>query len=184
LVTSLFEIEGYQSADIDRYLHERGGNPKFAELLDLAERICASHDEDTRYIRSDIYYARGAEAAVTNAPATAFKYNTAFLALRLEISETSPQGTRDAELAQAYNQAANAYLDRAEYDVTMDYYNKSWDIFRSLWNYTETMATITIANLSTSLWLLGEYDRANELVLENLRAREEAYGVDDTQSFR
>jgi hypothetical protein len=165
-------------------MHERGGNPKLPILLDMTERICAKHVEDSRTIRSDIYYTRGAEAAVTNDMPTAFKYNNLFLEVRLEISETSPQGTHDPLLAQAYTQASNAYLDRGEYYVCKDYYQKSIHVWQSLPNFKEVMLTIAVANLATTLWLQRGYASASEMLLRNLRAREEAFGVNDMESFR
>jgi len=88
------------------------------------------------------------------------------------------------KLAQAYNQAANAHMDRLMIDRAIELYGKAIDIFRSLDDYTETMTTICIANLGTALWLQQRYDDAFQILIDNLRDRERAFGVDDTESFR
>lgn len=150
----------------------------------LAQKICEGQDEDARLILSDIFYTRGAEAAETNDKPTALENNTAFLRLRLQISKTSLVGTKDATLAQAYNQAANAHLDQRMFDTALDYYGKALEVFESLPDYSETITSICVANLATAYWLLGRLDEAHQLLLQNLRAREGEYGVDDTESFR
>ncbi|KAF2007619.1 hypothetical protein P154DRAFT_569485 [Amniculicola lignicola CBS 123094] len=178
-------------------------NPKFARLLvaaawyltntavaqvsaysDVAQGVCESQNEDARLILSDIYYTGGAEAAETNDKRTAMQNNTAFLHLRLNISETSTFGTKDATLAQAYNQAANANLDQKRFKRALEYYDKALEVFQSLPDYCETMTSICVANLGTAYWLLGRLGDAHRLVIRNLRAREAKFGVDDTESFR
>lgn len=110
--------------------------------------------------------------------------NMAFLQIRLDISKTSPEGTRDSKLAQAYNQAGNAQLDRKRYKQAIEFYEKSIETFRELPEFDETMTTICVANLGTAYWLLGRLDDASQILLENLRARARAFGPDDVESFR
>lgn len=146
--------------------------------------MCEAHEQDSRLILSDIYYTRGAEAAETNDKPTALTNNTAFLRLRLDISRTSALRTQDATLAQAYNQAANAHLDQGQFEPALEYYSKALEVFQSLPEYSETMTSICVANLGTAYWLLERLDDAYNLLLQNLKARERLFGVDDTESFR
>lgn len=150
----------------------------------MAQGICQTAPAESLHILSDIHYTRGAEAAETNDKQTAFKNNIAFLRIRLQIASVSEEGEKDPKLAQAYNQAANAYLDRNDFDMALKYYGKALDVFRSLNNYKETMTTICVANLGTALWLQGRLDEAESLILTNLQAREDEFGRDDTESFR
>ena len=133
---------------------------------------------------SDIHYTRGAEAAETNQKLTAFENNIAFLDIRLRMSKVSPEGRKDPKLAQAYNQAANAFLDRNEFKDALNYYQEALAVFLTLDDYKETMTTICVANLGTAYWLQGRFDEAEDLILTNLKAREAEYGVDDKESFR
>ncbi len=133
---------------------------------------------------SDIYYTRGAEAAETNQKVTALENNIAFLNTRSKICETSREGRKDPKLAQAYNQAGNAYLDANDFEQALSHYNQALAVFSGLNNYKATMTTICVANLGTAYWLLGNLDEAENLILDNLHARDVEYGIDDKESFR
>ena len=74
--------------------------------------VCWSQSEHSRYIVGDIYYVRGSEAAETNRLAIAYENNKVFPKTRLDIGETLNEGKPHLMLAQAYNQAANAYMDK------------------------------------------------------------------------
>lgn len=167
-----------------RYLHERGTAENFKELLDSAQSICEALSDDTNLILSDIFYARGADAAETNQKDIAFANNLAFLNIREEISKTSEEGAKDLTLAQAYNQAGNAYLDQGNMEEAIKLYQKALNVFRSRSDYTKDMTTICVANLGTALWMQGDYEKAFNLLVDNLLARQKAYGHDDTTSFR
>ena len=108
----------------------------------------------------------------------------AFLKLRLDISQTSNEGKRDPMLAQAYNQAANAHMDKKMFVDAIDLYERSLAVFKSLDDFTETMTTICVANLATAYWLQRRFDDAATIVMRNLRAREAAFGPNDSESFR
>lgn len=167
-----------------RYLHERGAGKRFFQSLDLAQSICEFDQQASLHIMSDIHYTRGVEAAETNQKPVAFENNTAFLDIRLRIAAISKEGKRDPKLAQAYNQAANAYLDRNAFEDALHHYYQALEVFKTLPDYKETMATICVANLGTVYWLQGRLSEAEVLILDNLRAREAEFGVDDTESFR
>lgn len=156
----------------------------FPELLDAAQTLCESLNEEADEILSDIYYTRGAEATETNKKDVALEINLAFLEARLRISKTSEAGSKDPKLAQAYNQAANARLDQGQIDSAIQLYNQALDIFHILDADDETKRTITIANLGTGLWLQHEYEEVHDLLLKNLLARQRVHGTDDTESFR
>lgn len=133
---------------------------------------------------SDIHYTLGAGAAETNQKPAAFENNKAFLEIQLKIAQVSKEGTKDPKLAQAYNQATNAYLDRSEFDEALNHYHQALKVSEGLENYKQTMTTICIANLGTAYLLQGNFVEAEKLVLTNLKAREAEIGLNDTESFR
>jgi tetratricopeptide (TPR) repeat protein len=167
-----------------RYLHERGIAENFKELLGSAQSMCEALSDDTKLILSDIFYARGADAAETNQKEIALANNLSFLRIREDISKASEEGATDLTLAQAYNQAGNAYLDQGNMDEAIKLYEKAMNVFRSRDDYTEVMTTICVANLGTALWMQADYEKAFNLLVDNLLARQKAYGLDDTTSFR
>jgi tetratricopeptide (TPR) repeat protein len=183
---SAYTVLKQPKAYVNRYLHERGGGKRFYQFLDAAEAICQAwgNTYESMEVLSDVHYARGAEAAKTDQKSASVVSNFAFLQFRLHISEISTQGTQDEKLAQALNQAANACLEQSEYAKAIELYHKSIEIVQSLNNYTKVMTTGTVANLGTAYWLSGKYDEASEVLLDNLLAREETYGVNDTHDLR
>lgn len=165
-------------------MSERCAPDNIYEFLELAEDIAKSQQENMLPVLSELYYARGAYAAETNNLEVAYKSNISFLNLRIEISQTSEMGRRDPLLAQAYNQAANAHMDRAMISEAIELYEQSIAVFKSLDGFSEPVATIVIANLGTAFWLKERYEDASNILTRNLKAREEEFGKDDTQSFR
>lgn len=139
---------------------------------------------DTRDYRSRIQYIRGAGAAETNLRTVAYTNNIKFLNLRLEISKTSNEGSKDSQLAKAYNQAGNAYLDQEDIPKAISLYEKALKTYRSLDDYGETMETICVANLGTALWMQGRNQEAFKILDQNLNARYNKFGVNHDESFQ
>lgn len=110
--------------------------------------------------------------------------NVAYMDLRIELTKTSAEGTRDPKLAHAYNQAGNAFLDRGNHEKATELYLKSIDTFKSIPGSTDLDFSIAAANLGSAYWIAGHHDQASKVLVENLSARERVLGLDDTQSFR
>lgn len=159
----------------------------FNELLDAAEALCGSLSGDRDRILGDIFYARGADAAETNQKDLALKNNLAFLKMRLRITETAEKQGLEPDrlrLAHAYNQAANATLDQGDTAGAIELYEKALAIHEAQQDHDETKTSMIIANYGSALWLSGRHEEAHSLVLNNLLARQKAFGIDDQQSFR
>lgn len=163
---------------------ERGDDAEFHDLLDCAEGICPAQSEDIEVlaILGDIFCTRGADAAQTNKKEVALTNNSQFLRIRKKISAIT--GKRDAKLAHAYNQAANAHMDQGRVSDAVGLYSTGLEILKSHKDYDPETATMAIANLGTAYWLLGDYDVASSVLYEDLNHREKLYGRDDTTSFR
>ncbi|KAI9780645.1 MAG: hypothetical protein M1839_006586 [Geoglossum umbratile] len=116
-----------------------------------------SQRRDARSTLGDIYYTRGAEAAEIS------EKKGAFLISPPEINRTSSGD--DLKLAQAYNQAANARLDQNIFEEALEPREDALEAFEVLPDSQS-------------------HDDASRILMDNLRAREKAFGPDDTESFR
>ncbi|KAL9607392.1 MAG: hypothetical protein Q9167_007694 [Letrouitia subvulpina] len=166
------------------YLGERGGGEEIYDLLKVTEEICEKQVEDVRELLCEIYYARGAFASETNNVEIAYNSNTALLNLRLDISKTSQNDQRDPKVAHAYNQAANAHMDRRKINDAIGLYKQAIKIYQRIPGFPEVDTTICVANLATALCLTGKLQEARQILIVNHRAREHEYGEDDRTSFR
>lgn len=148
-----------------------------------AEEILDSQEEtpSAPELRSEIYYIRGAQAADTNNRPDLLFNNMAFLATRVELAKKS--GTKDSKLAHAYNQAGNAHLESGFVDEAIEHYLTSLSIHESIPGNELSDRSIPVANLGSAYQLSQRYTEAEQILTENLRARELKFGSEDTESF-
>jgi hypothetical protein len=71
-----------------------------------------------------------------------------------------------------------------KYSEAEDCFKEGIKVCKGLPNFWNGMISFTVANLGLSHWLQGDLELAYETLLGGLRAREELFGVDDTESVR
>ena len=176
-----------QGLKLTRYHCERGNSADAKSFFSLAQEICenlsgSSPDPSLAStldeLLSSIHYSTGATAIDLNAADQVMFHYSAFNDLRLKI------GRQDAFLAHSYNEKGNAYMVNKQYDKGLEAYKKAKEAYEQLPDFTVLMLPLVVANLGLANWFLGDYDAAVEILLKGLRRREEAFGVDDNESFK
>lgn len=107
---------------------------------------------------------------------------TEFFALR--NASAKQDGKADFSLAYAHNQMGCAWMMAGDYQKGCDFFTEALRIWHSNPNYTKGIASMEYANLGLCYWLLGQLDKAFEVLEQGLKEREEGFGVDNPESFR
>jgi hypothetical protein len=102
--------------------------------------------------------------------------------LRKGIAEET--GKEDFPLAYAHNQMGCSWMMAKDYGKGCELFTEALKIWHRIPEYSQGMASMEYANLGLSYWLLGELDKASEVLEEGLKEREQGFGKDDTESFR
>ena len=71
-----------------------------------------------------------------------------------------------------------------DYEKGCELFTKALEIWHRIPEYSKGIASMEYANLGLSYWLLGQLDKASEVLEEGLKEREEGFGKDDAESFR
>lgn len=170
---------------LPRYFYERSMNENCEPFFQLAQKICELEDEESCVdLLSEIYYSRGADASEVNDPARCWRETSNFYQLRLKHSKISPQGRKDLRLGMAYNQMGVAHMMLKEYESAVTMLEESFLIYKSLDNSMPILATLPAANMGLAYWYLGKYEDAYKVLIDILREREAAFGVNDDESFK
>ncbi|OIW26047.1 hypothetical protein CONLIGDRAFT_717687 [Coniochaeta ligniaria NRRL 30616] len=171
------------------WLYERGNLLRAQPIALLDLKICQKHvgppgSEEARWLDrlSLVYDVLGCIANGTNRPADSMKFNSELLRLRQQISERNQKP--DFSLAYAYNQAGCASMMARDYAKGCELFKEALSIWHKIPEYRPGLASMEVANLGLSYWLLGDLLKASEVLEGGLREREEGFGKGDTESFR
>lgn len=110
------------------------------------------------------------------------KFNSLFLKLRQQISKRNQKP--DFAFAYAYNQAGCASMMARDSAKGCELFKEALSIWHEIPEYRPGLASMEVANLGLSYWLLGDLAKASQVLEEGLREREEGFGKDDSESFR
>lgn len=172
-----------------RWLYERGNLLRARPIALLGLQICQKHvclpgAEEVRWLDrlSLTYDVLGCIANGTNRAADSMKFNAEFLKIRQQISGRDQKP--DFALAYAYNQAGCASMMAKDYAKGCELFKEALSIWHKIPGYRPGLASMEVANLGLSYWLLGDLPKASEVLEEGLREREEGFGKCDTESFR
>ncbi|KAK3935813.1 hypothetical protein QBC46DRAFT_357973 [Diplogelasinospora grovesii] len=168
------------------WLYERGNLVRARPIAELALSICKKHvsSDEPRWLDrlSLVYDVLGRIANGTNKPRDSMAFNSELLVLRKRIAEKA--GQQDFPLAYAHNQAGCAWMIAKDYQQGCTLFTEALRIWHSMPAYRKGIASMEYANLGLSYWLLGNLDKASEVLEEGLREREEGFGKNDAESFR
>lgn len=161
-------------------MYERGNLVRARPLaqlsLSIANNPTLAGNEDRLNLLSLIHDTLGCIANGTNKPEDSMKHNTELLSLRKKICEKT--GIEDFPLAYAHNQMGK------EYDKGRELFTEALRIWHAHPSFTKGLASMEYANLGLCYWLLGQLDKASEVLEEGLKEREEGFGRDNPESFR
>ena len=103
---------------------------------------------------------------------------------RLKLSNRPGGKGKDINLAIAYNEEGNSYMMSGKYEDAKKLYYKSMDTYKSLLEFSRPMMSLPMVNLGLANWLLGDFEKALEILELALVDRKKAYGVDDSKDFK
>lgn len=120
----------------------------------------------------------------TNDPKGALLYFTLWEAMLLERRAHNGQTVEDAELAIMHQELAIALAFNEDYDQAIDRLMKSWRIREKLDDFEETQLLWPVSNLGYIYCEIGRLKEGQEMLERYLKVQADAYGTDDTHSFR
>jgi tetratricopeptide (TPR) repeat protein len=142
--------------------------PKFAEKVDA--------------VLTEIHHNSGCVATETNAPAEALNHFKIFNEMMLKEAEDDIEG-KDKRLAISWNELGNAYMMNKMWEKGEECFLQSKRTLQRLVDFSRVLMSFPLVNLGLAYWLMGRLDDAVDVLLEGLRDREAAYGLNDQESF-
>ncbi len=167
-------------------MYERGNLVRAQPLAQLGLSIASSpaltsNDEQLNLL-SRIHDVLGCIANGTNKPEDSMRHNTELINLRKRISKQT--GVEDFPLAYAHNQMGCAWMMNTDYAKERELFTEALRIWHAHPEFTKGLASMEYANLGMCYWLLGQLDKASEVLEEGLKEREDGFGRDNPESFR
>jgi tetratricopeptide (TPR) repeat protein len=133
-------------------------------------------------ILAEIQHNRGCIATEINEPYDAFTYHKAFNAMMVQEMGTATP-CNDMRLSISWNQLGNAYMLNDDWSKGEECFQKSVDLMRQLDKFEKVSISLPVVNLGLAYWLQGRHDEANDILIEGLKDRVDAFGPDDRVSF-
>ncbi|EED16512.1 NB-ARC and TPR domain protein [Talaromyces stipitatus ATCC 10500] len=181
--------------DLGRFNHQRGNSSESTRYLETAMDIykILQNRSETGPLNEDInntikrmvaeiHHDLGCIATETNQPNTALNHFIAFNKAMIEFADGEPQ-TKDMSLGVSWNELGNAYMMNGEWNSAADCFLRSMETLKQLENFRKVDLSFPQINLGFSYWLQGRLNEADEILSDILAAREEAYGINDRESF-
>ncbi|KAJ5406075.1 tetratricopeptide repeat domain-containing protein [Penicillium sp. CMV-2018d] len=165
------------------YQHERGNSEDIKPFFNLALEICRqTSDSRSSEVLADIHYGLGAVANETNDGKSCLYHNEQLLKLRHDVFSSTGKG--DIRLANAHNQFGIALVMNREYEKAIYAFETSIGVYRGLEDYWLSMDHNPRTNMGFTYWIIGNLDRAEQILRDLLHDRETKFGVNDRESFR
>jgi tetratricopeptide (TPR) repeat protein len=133
-------------------------------------------------ILAEIQHNRGCIATEINDPHDALNYHKSFNAMMVREMGTSTSGN-DMRLAISWNELGNAYMLNDDWWKGEECFQKSIDLMRQLDQFEKVSISLPVVNLGLAYWLQGRHEEANDVLVEGLKDREDAFGAEDRVSF-
>jgi len=133
-------------------------------------------------ILAEIQHNRGCIATEINDPHDALNYHKSFNAMMVREMGTSTSGN-DMRLAISWNELGNAYMLNDDWWKGEECFQKSIDLMRQLDQFEKVSISLPVVNLGLAYWLQGRHEEANDVLVEGLKNREDAFGAEDRVSF-
>ena len=172
----------------DRYLFERGFLEESRDFFINVQSICESSKHKDILAVSNLlrecYNNQGTVANETNDPKGALHYFTLWEGMLLERRAHNGQLVEDAELAIMHQELAIALAFNEDYENSIDRLMRSWKIREKLDDFEETQLLWPVSNLGFIYCELGRLKEGQDMLEHYLKVQADAFGVDDTQSFR
>lgn len=144
-------------------------------------KVIEQSTEDFREIAAALHGTLEVLCFETNDPAGCLSHVQQALAISEKLhAETGDLG----KLATTISQMAKAYNRNRMYSKALKYYARARAMRESQEGFSKLALFTCLLGTSNSLWLLGRLDEASACVVEALRDRVEAFGLDDKEGVR
>ncbi|KAJ4308103.1 hypothetical protein N0V84_012298 [Fusarium piperis] len=171
-----------------RYMFERGLQEEtkpFCELsLQIAERMKSNVGAEAVECIRESHSFLGIALVETNEHSLSMNHKQKWLDMLLERPFKSGAVIEDYELGYAYNEIGVAYGNADRIEEAIDAFIRSIQIFQGLEDYEDIMLGWPEPNLGFMYWLKGDFDKAEQALVEILDIHASTWGVDDTNSFK
>ena len=171
-----------------RYLFERGFAEECMSFNKLGQSICEQSEnissEDVQYDLRESHNNQSSAAAETNDPATSLIHAKIWLNLMLKRKSFDGRLMENYELGIVYNENGVAYAMNNMWEDAANCFIRSIEIIQGLPTYDDTMLGWPEPNLGIVYWIQGKWDDAERVLTEILKIHADAYGFDDTKSFK
>jgi tetratricopeptide (TPR) repeat protein len=138
------------------------------------------HDIETLLAKS--YYGYGVIATETNQPKKALKQFEKFLAIaRREYDDGLDDSAK--HLSIALNEVGVALCMNNRLEEALEYFLDSIKIMQEADDYMPISVTFPKSNLGLAYWMLGKNVDAEDVLLDALKVREQAFGRTEPRSF-
>ena len=138
---------------------------------------------DLQKLLADVHHNLGCVAQEGNDPAGALKHCELFNAMMLDELGGKPQG-KDIRLAKSWNELGNAYMLNKMWEMAEPCFLRSIATMKLVEGISKTDVSFMLVNLGLAYWLMGRLEEAVQVLQDGLRDRADAFGKDDSDSFR
>ncbi|KAH8660511.1 hypothetical protein BX600DRAFT_523500 [Xylariales sp. PMI_506] len=126
----------------------------------------------------------GSAANETNDPEESLHHNLMWLQLMRQRKTSDNKELVDYELGCVYNEVGVAYAMNSMYTQALDFFKRSVSTYQSLPGYDPKWLGWPLPNIGLVHWILGDQKAALESLEQMRDIYADAYGPDDTQSFK
>lgn len=130
------------------------------------------------------HYFLGCALAETNHADDCLKHQETWIRMLLERTTSSGEPIKDYELAVAYNELGVAHAMNNMWETAEKTFVRSIELHQQLPDYEDTMLGWPEPNLGLIYWVQGHLEDAEKVLLEILEIHANAFGIDDTTSFK
>lgn len=187
--------------DAGWYHHERGRSAEARWFNDIVEHICQAwvkrlqaqqpppSNSQVKLQRLDanlaeIIHNRGCIVTETNQPQEAIKYFEHFnMKMTKEFEATPELVKRDMRFAISWNELGNAHMLNRQWKKGEECFQRSIETMGYLENFQKSHISLPKVNLGLAYWLQNMLLKAQEILTEGLKERQDAFGLDDRISF-
>ncbi|KAL8327943.1 hypothetical protein RB597_003991 [Gaeumannomyces tritici] len=187
--------------DAGWYYRETGQSTESEPYFDFSATICQSIlaqlktntptqngvtngviEADLKSMMAEVHHNLGCIGTETNRPEFTLHHFQLYNNMMIRESGSQTRG-RDSRLHISWNELGNAFMMNRRWADGERCFKTSIESAKLQPDYKPTDASLPHVNLGLAYWLMGRHDAAMAQLKAGLSHREQAFGVDDSQSF-
>ncbi|KAL8305078.1 hypothetical protein RB598_003018 [Gaeumannomyces tritici] len=187
--------------DAGWYYHETGHSTESEPYFDFSIKICRSIlaqlknstptqsgvtngfiEADLKSMMAEVHHNLGCIGTETNRPEFTLHHFQLYNDMMIRESGSHTRG-RDSRLHISWNELGNAFMMNRRWADGERCFTTSIESAKLQPDYKPTDASFPHVNLGLAYWLMGRHDAAMAQLKAGLCHREQAFGVNDSQSF-